>query len=52
MSALVWKNRPIKKLLVKTIRVSGRNNQGRITRYHRGGGCKKLTRIVDYNRYI
>ena len=52
MSILIWKGKPIKKLLQKTIKISGRNNQGRITRYHRGGGCKKLTRIVDYNRYI
>lgn len=52
MSSLIWKKKPIKKLLFSTTQISGRNNQGRITRYHRGGGCKKMVRIVDYNRYI
>lgn len=29
---------------------SGRNNQGRITVRHRGGGVKRLYRIIDNNR--
>lgn len=32
--------------------ISGRNNTGKITRYHRGGGCKKKSRLIDYKRYI
>lgn len=52
MSSLVWKHRPIKNLVFGVKRISGRNNQGRITRYHRGGGCKKLVRLIDFKRYI
>ena len=33
-------------------RISGRNNQGKITRYHRGGGVKRMARLIDYKRYI
>ena len=29
----------------------GRNNQGRITARHRGGGHKRLYRIISFNRY-
>lgn len=28
----------------------GRNSSGRITVYHRGGGCKRLLRIIDWGR--
>ena len=52
MSSLVWKYRPIKNLVFGIKRISGRNNQGRITRYHRGGGCKNLARLIDFKRYI
>jgi large subunit ribosomal protein L2 len=52
MSSLVWKHRPIKNLVFGVKKISGRNNQGRITRYHRGGGCKKLVRLIDFKRYI
>ncbi|RHZ35452.1 50S ribosomal protein L2 [endosymbiont GvMRE of Glomus versiforme] len=30
---------------------SGRNNQGRITTRHQGGGRKKFYRIIDFKRY-
>ncbi len=40
--------RPIKSLLVIKKRVSGRNNQGRITTRHRGGGAKQFYRIVNF----
>jgi len=36
----------IKGLLKKT---SGRNNLGKITSYHRGGGVKRLLRQVHFN---
>lgn len=49
---LVWKYKPIKLLTFGIKRISGRNNSGKITRYHRGGGTKKLHRLVDYNRFI
>lgn len=31
---------------------SGHNNQGRITVWHRGGGNKKLYRIIDFRRVL
>src|SRR3546814_10738794 len=43
---------PIKNLIFGLKRISGRNNQGRITRYHRGGGTKKMGRLIDYQRHI
>nr|WLD06000.1 ribosomal protein L2 [Meringosphaera mediterranea] len=42
--------KPEKSLLVSNHRVKGRNNQGRITVRHRGGGHKRLYRIVDFKR--
>jgi large subunit ribosomal protein L2 len=30
---------------------AGRNNAGRITTRHRGGGHKRLYRLVDFRRY-
>jgi len=39
------------KPLLKTIKKSaGRNNQGRVTVRHRGGGVKRLYRIIDFKR--
>lgn len=40
--------KPLKKLLVARRRRSGRNNQGRITVRHRGGGAKRHYRLVDF----
>ena len=40
--------RPIKSLLVIKKRGSGRNNQGRITTRHQGGGAKQFYRIVNF----
>jgi len=42
--------KPVKALLRKKVRSSGRNNQGVITVRHRGGGHKKQYRLVDYRR--
>lgn len=52
MVHLIWKFKPIKLLTFGSKRISGRNNSGKITRYHRGGGTKKLLRLVDYTRYL
>lgn len=41
---------PIKKLLSRLPKHSGRNNQGRITMRHQGGGHKKLYRAVDFKQ--
>ena len=41
---------PFRKLLKKLPTHSGRNNQGRITVRHQGGGHKKLYRLVDFKQ--
>ncbi|MBU1446501.1 50S ribosomal protein L2 [Patescibacteria group bacterium] len=46
----VTKTRPEKSLTENIQKRSGRNNQGKITTRHRGGGHKKLYRIVDFRR--
>jgi len=44
------KSRPEKSLLAPKKRTGGRNNRGRITSRHRGGGHKKMLRIIDFRR--
>ena len=44
------KNRPEKTLLVKKLRINGRNHHGHITCRHRGGGHKKFYRLIDFRR--
>ena len=46
----ITKSKPEKKLLLPYKRLSGRNNQGRITTRHRGGGHKKHYRLIDFKR--
>jgi large subunit ribosomal protein L2 len=41
---------PEKSLLKRLKKHSGRNNQGRITVRHQGGGHKKLYRIIDFKQ--
>jgi large subunit ribosomal protein L2 len=41
---------PEKSLLVKLNKKSGRNNQGKITVRHQGGGAKRKYRIIDFKR--
>lgn len=41
---------PERKLLVIKKKKSGRNNQGKITVRHRGGGSKRYIRQIDFNR--
>ena len=41
---------PEKSLLGPRKQKSGRNNQGRITVRHRGGGHKRRYRIIDFKR--
>jgi len=47
-SAITTK-KPLRSLLVAKRRGSGRNNQGRITTRHQGGGAKKFYRLVNFN---
>jgi ribosomal protein L2 len=50
----LWPGRPYLKLTVarKGQHLGGRNNTGRVTVRHRGGGHKRRIRIVDYKRYL
>ena len=41
---------PEKSLLVSLKKNGGRNNQGRITLRHRGGGAKRKYRLIDFKR--
>ena len=41
---------PEKSLLVSNHRANGRNNQGRITIRHKGGGHKRRYRLIDFKR--
>lgn len=40
--------KPLRSLLVTKRRTNGRNNQGRITTRHRGGGARRFYRLVDF----
>jgi len=42
--------KPLRRLTEARKRKAGRNNQGRITTRHRGGGAKRRYRIVDFRR--
>lgn len=46
----ITKSTPEKSLTVRLNKRSGRNNQGRLTIRHRGGGHKRLYRLVDFKR--
>ena len=48
--AEITKSTPEKSLLASKSRQAGRNNQGKITVRHRGGGAKKKYRIIDFKR--
>ena len=43
-------NRPHKSLLLKHTKTGGRNNRGRISMRHRGGGHKRRYRLIDFRR--
>ena len=43
-------SKPNKKLIVPLKKSGGRNNTGRITSRHRGGGHKRMYRIIDFKR--
>ena len=50
--SLLSKVKPEKSLLVLNHRSRGRNNQGRITIRHHGGGHKRRYRLIDFKRNI
>jgi len=43
-------SKPYRPLLEPKGRISGRNNQGRLTIRHRGGGHKRYYRVIDFKR--
>ena len=43
-------NKPTKSLLKTAIKTGGRNNQGKLTVRHIGGGAKRKYRIIDFKR--
>ena len=43
-------SKPYKRLTEPLKKTGGRNNMGRITSRHRGGGAKRLYRIIDWKR--
>jgi large subunit ribosomal protein L2 len=46
----LWTGKPVKALTVGLTKSGGRNNRGRITSFHRGGGHKRSYRMVDFKR--
>lgn len=46
----ITEKKPLKALLLPNRKRGGRNNQGRITVRHRGGGAKRQLRIIDFKR--
>jgi large subunit ribosomal protein L2 len=46
----ITKSKPEKSLLRPLPKKSGRNNQGRITQRHQGGGHKRQYRLIDFKR--
>ena len=46
----ITKKKPEKSLLKPLKKKAGRSNQGRISVRHRGGGAKRMLRIIDFKR--
>ena len=46
----ITKSTPEKSLVVSLKKNAGRNNQGKITVRHRGGGSRRKYRIIDFKR--
>lgn len=46
----LWKGKPEKSLTTGLNKKAGRNNLGRITVWHKGGGHKRRYRLVDFKR--
>jgi large subunit ribosomal protein L2 len=46
----ITREQPERSLVRPVRKISGRNNQGRVTVRHRGGGHKRLYRVIDFRR--
>jgi len=47
----IWQGKPYKRLTKGLVKSGGRNNLGKMTVRHRGGGHKRLYRVIDFKRY-
>lgn len=47
---IVTTNKPYSKLIIRKKNMAGRNNTGKITVRHRGGGYKNMVRQIDFKR--
>jgi len=50
MKQILAKKKPEKRLLISLKKKAGRGNSGRITVRHRGGGVKRLYRLIDFGQ--
>lgn len=48
----LWKGQPVKELTVGKRKTGGRNNSGKVTVRHIGGGHKQKYRIIDFKRSV
>ncbi len=48
-TAEITTKKPLRSLIVAKRAQNGRNNQGRITTRHKGGGVRRFYRLVDFN---
>jgi large subunit ribosomal protein L2 len=48
-TSMITTRKPVRSLLMPKRRGNGRNNQGRITTRHQGGGASKFYRLVNFN---
>jgi large subunit ribosomal protein L2 len=46
----ITKDKPEKSLVIYKKKRAGRNNRGKVTVHHQGGGVKQLLRIIDFKR--
>ena len=46
----LYKGKPVKGLVEAKSSATGRNNQGRVTSFQKGGGHKKAYRVIDFKR--
>jgi large subunit ribosomal protein L2 len=46
----ITKTRPEKSLTMSVKQEAGRNNQGKLSVRHRGGGARKVIRVIDFKR--
>lgn len=49
-SVLTKSSKPVKSLIRSYAKTAGRNNQGKITIRHQGGGHKQKVRVIDFKR--